>query len=99
MREYLDQLDGRDAAAVVAAMAEVEARGLGETRHLRGRIWEVRVHGDRVALRVLFAPVGAHGVVLLALAGYSKKTQKAPARLLELAEWRLRDWETRGGKQ
>ncbi|MSP63549.1 MAG: hypothetical protein EXR72_25040 [Myxococcales bacterium] len=34
--------------------------------------------------------------ILLSLAGFAKKTQKTPARELETAERRLKDWRARG---
>ena len=52
--------------------------------------------GTGVIYRILFAPQGRRGQVLLALTAFKKKTQKAPSRLIRLAEQRLRDWEERG---
>ena len=65
-------------------------------RHLDGDIWEVRVDGDRVIYRVLFAEEGARGRVLLALEGFKKKTQKTPSATIQLAKRRLTDWRRRG---
>jgi hypothetical protein len=50
-------------------MVEVRDRGLVAARHLEGDIWAVRVDGERVIYRVLFADEGARGRVLLALEG------------------------------
>jgi phage-related protein len=69
--------------------------GLGEARHLRGGIYEVRVAGDGAAYRVLFATEGRPAQILLALEAFEKKTQKTPARMIQLAERRLRDWRSR----
>ena len=95
MREFLDLLSDPDAAAVAQEMRDVAKIGLSEARHLRGDIYEVRAEGDRQAFRVLFAPEGRSGQVLLALEAFSKKTQKTPKQVLELAERRLRDWRQR----
>jgi phage-related protein len=76
-------------------MAEVRGRGLVAARHLQGDIWEVRVDGDRVIYRILFAEEG-RGRVLLALEGFNKKTQKTPRATIELARRRLSDWRRRG---
>ncbi len=65
-------------------------------RHLDGDIWEVRVDGDRVIYRVLFAEEGARGRVLLALEGFKKTTQKTPPATIQLAKRRLADWRRRG---
>jgi phage-related protein len=62
-------------------------------------LWEVRVDGDRVIYRILFAYEGTRGRVLLAVEGFKKKTQKTPAAAIELARRRLSDWRRRGSAQ
>lgn len=98
MAEFIDGLSDVDAAAVLAGMAEVRERGLRAARHLADAIWEVRIDGDRVIYRVLFAPEGSRGQVLLALEAFSKKTQKTPPATIRLAQRRLADWRARGGR-
>jgi phage-related protein len=56
----------------------------------------VRVDGDRIIYRVLFAEEGARGRVLLALEAFKKKTQKTPPAAIALAKRRLADWRRRG---
>jgi phage-related protein len=99
IREFIDRLSDVDAAAVIAAMKDVRETGLAAARHLRGEIYEVRADGDRQTFRILFAPEGRRSQVLLALEGFSKKTQKTPSEKIELAERRLADWRRRGGDQ
>jgi len=65
-------------------------------RHLRGSIYEVRTETATRSFRILFAPEGRFGQVLLSLSGFMKKTQKTPLRELKLAEDRLGDWRRRG---
>jgi phage-related protein len=77
-------------------MAEVRDRGLVAARHLDGEIWEVRVDGDRVIYRVLFAEEGTRGRVLLALEAFNKKTRRTPRDTIKLAQRRLNDWRRRG---
>jgi phage-related protein len=96
IKEFLDQLDDADAAAVVAAMKDVRENGLIAARHLRGDIYEVRADGNRQTFRILFAEEGPRGRILLSLAGFAKKTRKTPADEIELAEKWLRDWRDRG---
>lgn len=96
VEEFIDKLPDSDAAAVLAGMAEVRDRGLTAARHLDGDIWEVRVDGDRVIYRILFAEEGTRGRVLLALEGFKKKTQKTPSATVRLAKRRLSDWRRRG---
>ena len=97
--EFIESLFDTDAAAVLAAMAEVRDRGLVAARRLQGDIWEVRADGDRAIYRILFAEEGSRGRVLLALEGFKKKTRKAPHARIELANRRLNDWRRRGVAQ
>ena len=80
-------------------MEEVRDRGLRAARHLDGEIWEVRVDGDRVIDRILFAEEGSRGQILLALDGFNKKTQKTPRSTIDLARRRLADWRRRGDQK
>jgi phage-related protein len=97
VREFLDRIGDDDRDAVVAGMARVREYGLSRARHVRGDIWEVRTVGRAEAFRVLFSPEGKKGRVLLAIEGFSKKSEKTPPQLIDLAERRLRDWRARGG--
>lgn len=94
VKNFVDKLTDEEAAAVVAAMREVAVLGLISARHLRGDIYEVRAEADRRTFRMLFAKEAKF--ILLSLHGFVKKTQKTPARELELAERRLKDWRARG---
>jgi phage-related protein len=94
--EFLESLSDEDAAEVVAAMAEVRQLGLQVARKLRGEIWEVRADGNGVIHRVLFAQEGRRSFILLALVGFTKKTQRTPPYVILLAEQRLADWRSRG---
>ena len=96
IKAFIDGLSDVDAAAVVAAMKDVRETGLVAARHLRGEIYEVRADGDRRTFRILFAPEGQRSQILLALDGFSKKTQKTPPEKIQLAEKRLADWRRRG---
>jgi phage-related protein len=99
VKEFVEALDDDDVAAVAVALAEVELEGLRAARHLRGRVYEVRANGNRAIYRILFAPQGRWGQVLLALAVFKKKTQKTPPQVIRLAERRLQDWERRGAER
>lgn len=96
VEDFIDALSDEDAAAVLAAMKDVQIRGLIVARHLRGDIYEVRASGNRQIFRVLFAPEGRYGQILLSPEGFSKKTQKTPPQEIALAEQRLADWRSRG---
>lgn len=93
--EFIRELSELDKAAILAAMKEVRREGTRGARHLAGEIYEVRVDGERVIYRVLFAGEGAQSQVLLALVAFKKKTQKTPPEQIRLAQRRLRDWRSR----
>lgn len=95
VKDFLATLTLNDRADIAAAMKDVERNGLQVARHLRGDIYEVRADGDRQTFRILFAPEGRRQRVLLALDGFSKKTQKTPPTKIALAERRLKDWRAR----
>jgi phage-related protein len=96
VKAFLDELTDEEVAAIVAGMKDVVARGLAAARHLRGDVYEVRADAATRSFRVLFAAEGRYSQVLLSLSAFEKRTQKTPARELELAERRLRDWRDRG---
>ncbi len=99
VEEFIEDLSDADAAAVLVGMEEVRDRGLRAARHLEGDIWEVRVGGDRVIYRILFAEEGRRGQVLLALEGFNKKTQRTPPSIVKLARTRPADWRRRGDQK
>ncbi len=96
VRTFLDQLSDEDFAVVIGSMKEAEREGLVAARHLRGDLYEVRADGQSQSYRILFAPEGHYGQVLLALEGFPKKTQKTPQHQIDLALRRLADWRSRG---
>lgn len=93
----LQVLDPDDAASIVAELRRVAVKGLRwkTVRHLRGDIYEVRISGRRADYRLLFGVEGSRGQILLSLLLYEKKSRTTPARIINLAESRLRDWRRR----
>lgn len=85
-----------DAAQIAEEMEHVRQEGTRAARKLSGEIYEVRVDGNRVIYRVLFSIEGERGRILLAIEAFSKKTQKTPPQLIDVAEKRLADWRRRG---
>jgi phage-related protein len=76
-------------------MQEVRLDGLKAARHLRGDVYEVRAESATRSFRILFATEGRYNQVLLAVAGFVKKTQRTPSRDIALAEERLANWRDR----
>jgi phage-related protein len=95
VKDFLDGLTDEEVASIVAGMKEVAERGLPAAKHLRGDVYEVRADASSRSFRLLFSAEGRLGQVLLSLSAFTKKTQKTPARELELAEKRLNDWRGR----
>ncbi len=68
-----------------------------QIKHVKGsKLSYVRVTVDGNEFRVLFAPQGRFGHIILAVRAFSKKTEKIPPSELKLAEGRLADWQQRG---
>ncbi len=64
-------------------------------RHLRGKIWELRVKARSGEYRLLYATVSERRI--LVLHGFKKTTQETPPREIALAEDRLADFLRREG--
>jgi phage-related protein len=62
--------------------------GMPHVRHVRGKLWEMRMRGrDGIARAVYFAASGKRLVVVRA---FVKKTEKTPAGEIGLAERRMK---------
>ena len=95
VREWLKSLDQKDRQIVGTDLKTVEYGwpiGMPLCRKIRGEIWEVRskLSGNNNIARVLFCTTAEH---LVLLNGFVKKTQKAPAGEIDLAERRMRNLE------
>lgn len=99
VKEYLADLADDEVAEILAGMDEVEDEGLAAARHLRGPIYEVRADAANRSFRLLFSAEGRYGQVLLSLSIFEKRTQKTPAKEIELAEKRLALWQARPKKK
>ena len=52
-------------------------------RHVRGQIWEIRLKGKAGSARALYVTAREHRVVIVR--AFIKKTEKTPAREIDLA--------------
>ena len=75
----------------IAAMLEElgpQKVGMPHVRHLRGKLWEIRMRGrDGIARALYFAASGRRLVVVHA---FVKKTEKTPDSEIDLAERRMK---------
>lgn len=85
------------AGAYVFSMFRPLIPGLNEpyTRHIRGKIRELRVKDNLGHVRILYFTFTGKRFILLH--GFLKKTDKAPEREIELAEKRMKDFIERYG--
>jgi phage-related protein len=67
------------------------------TRHVEGKIWEIREESNTNIYRVLYFFFNGRRIVLLH--GFTKKTQKLPRRELEIALKRLAHFIEHEGQQ
>jgi phage-related protein len=101
----VELLDERVAQEITALPADMQARFLriaericavglpnvGEphVKHLRGKVWEMRMTGRDGIARALYVVVKGQRVVVVH--AFVKKTQRTPAVAIDLAETRARD--------
>lgn len=67
-----------------------------EDEMIRDRISALRITHQGAEYRVLYALVGTHSEVLLAVRALNKQARRLPLPDLRLAQRRLADWEGRG---
>jgi phage-related protein len=94
---WLDGLDAKDRARVRRTLNLLADHGtqlgMPYSRHVHGKIWELRIAAGRHDYRVLyFAFVGQCFVLLHA---FAKQTAKTPAQELEIAERRMADYQAK----
>ncbi len=84
---YLDELPAKEAAKVLDVLAAIETHGLDAavTRHIRGKLWEIKVSANRI-----FYVLGT-GPEAILLHAYKKQRQKVPAKEIETAERRMEE--------
>ncbi len=88
MDKELDDLPADMRARFVRISELISAVGLdrvgsSHVRHLRGRLWEMRMRGKDGTSRALYVTVRDKRVVVLRV--FTKKTQKTPRREIDLA--------------
>lgn len=75
-------------------MELIEAHGLAamhepHVKHIDGKLWEMRMKGKDGIARALYVTVASERVVIVH--AFTKKTQKTPARALEVARARAKE--------
>jgi phage-related protein len=97
VEEWVDTLPDKDHARIRRGFDMLERFGvqlvMPHARHLRGKLFELRVAVGRRDYRVLYFAVAGRRLILLH--GFAKSTPKTPARELAIAEQRLAEFEDR----
>ena len=94
VEDFLTRLPEKDRARIAWTINLLEEYGLQlgspYVKHLRGKLWELRIRAGRSAYRIIyFAYVGQQFVLLHS---FLKKTRKTLKRELEIAERRMADF-------
>jgi len=96
---WLDERDREVQEQAIALLQELRDQGgrlsMPHARHLRGKIWELRVKARSGEYRLLYATVSGRRILMLH--GFKKTTREAPPREILLAEDRLADFLGRDG--
>ena len=91
--EYLDSLDAKDAAKIAFSISLVEELEIVPTTYFKkldGEIYEIRAQRGNNVFRLLGFFYKGHLVVCTN--GFTKKTQKTPAKEIALADNRRTDY-------
>lgn len=99
--DFIDTLQGKAKAKVFRTIELLKEYGVllkePYTKHIRGKIRELRIKDNQGAIRVLYFTYTGKRFILLH--GFIKKTEKTPVQDIELAEKRLNDFIIREGGQ
>jgi len=97
VRDFIDSFSKEKRAkllAIVDLLSDMgPTLGFPFSSHVRGKLRELRTHYGRNHYRILYAPTRRRGFVLLH--AVMKRTASLPERDVQVAEQRLRQWESR----
>ena len=88
VREYIASLPENEQGVIAAALLEIEEDGLDAnvvTRHIDGKLWELKLTRHRIFYVVIVGPA------MVLLHAYKKQGQRAPVRELDVARRRMRE--------
>jgi phage-related protein len=101
VEQWLDSLDDKERARVFRHFDLLAEHGttlsMPYARHLRAKLFELRVPASRMDFRVLY--FAASGRQFILLHAFAKQTGKTPAREIDAAERRMADYESRTNRR
>ena len=94
VRDFIDSLPEKHQGRTARTIDLLEQFGLQlgspYAKHLRGKLWELRIRAGRRAYRIIyFAHLGQRFILLH---GFLKRTRKTQRKDLEIAERRMADF-------
>jgi phage-related protein len=102
VRDYLLTLTEDEQSRVRAKMHIIKTQGLSKAIRMaaeKSDLYEIHADASNRALRLIFAPEGKRGHVLLGLNAFEKRSQKTPRSAIDTALARLADWRERHEKR
>ncbi|HLG18758.1 MAG TPA: type II toxin-antitoxin system RelE/ParE family toxin [Bdellovibrionota bacterium] len=91
--DFLDELDVRSRADILAVLQDIRNHGFGAVgcrfRQIEGKLWEIKIGTSGGAYRFFYVMLAASEMYVLH--AYKKKTSKAPPREIEVARKRLKE--------
>ena len=91
VKEFIDQLQTKDRAKILACLKSVEDLGLEsprvQFRQIRGQLWEIKIRSISAGFRLFYVRIKSNTLILLH--AYQKQSQKAPKNEIEVAEKRM----------
>lgn len=81
--EFFSSINERDKKKVARHIDLLANLGIGDIKHLRDQIYELRINCGSLSYRVLF--IYDRGNIIVLLCGFAKKTQKTEKKYIDLA--------------
>lgn len=89
--DLIKKLGAKDRAKVLGCLQNVQDLGFDcqrvRFRQIRGKLWEIKIKMSSGEFRLFYVTMKSTSMTVLH--GYIKKTQKAPAKEIEIAEKRM----------
>lgn len=93
VKDFIEKLESRDKAKVLACLKNIEELGFDcprvEFRQMDQRLWEIKIRSGSSGFRIFY--VSLKNNILVLLHAYKKQSQKAPQKELDLAKQRMRE--------
>lgn len=90
-KEFIEKLQTKDRAKVLACLKSVEELGFDcprvQFRQIQERLWEIKIRSTSAGFRIFY--IGIKGNTLVLLQGYQKQSRKAPRKEIEIAKQRM----------